>query len=291
MKRHLFVALAFALTSSPVAAESLTTDMIIALTQAQLGDDAIIAKIKETGTKFELSTEQMISLKNKGVSGPVIAAMISSASSSEAANAAMSSDSPDPKVAHPSGIYLLASWLKEPKMQRIDPTVSNQTKTSGFFSYALTAGIAPVGLNTVLPNPEARMRAPLGKPTFYFYFDEANRSLSQGGGIGLWGAGPASAVTSPGEFSLVRFSKKKNQREAKVGQFNIAGAKSGVMDKDRISFDFEQITPGVFKVAPTSELPEGEYGFLYSTSTGAGGVGIYGGGATTARIFDFAVTK
>jgi hypothetical protein len=108
---------------------------------------------------------------------------------------------------------------------------------------------------------------------------------------GLWGSGPATAVTSPGEFSLVRFAQKKNQREAKVGQFNIGGAKSGVMDKDRISFEFKQVSPGVFKVQPSNDLPIGEYGFLYSTSTGAGGVGLYGGGATAARIFDFAIEK
>ena len=74
-----------------------------------------------------------------------------------------------------------------------------------------------------------------------------------------------------------------------MGKFNIAGAKSGVMDKDRISFDYAQISPGVFQVLPNAELQPGEYGFLYSATTGGGGVGIAGMGAMTSRIFDFSI--
>lgn len=88
----------------------------------------------------------------------------------------------------------------------------------------------------------------------------------------------------------MRFDVKQDRREARVGSFNIAGAKSGVMDKDRISFSYDQVAPGVFKVAPSADLAPGEYGFLYSMSAG-GGPGIYGGGVMTARVFDFAVDK
>src|SRR3546814_6026741 len=68
---------------------------------------------------------------------------------------------------------------------------------------------------------------------------------------------------SPNEFSLVRFKEKKNGREARVGSFNIAGAKAGVMDKDRIAFSYDKVGPGVFKVSPEQALAPGEYGFLY----------------------------
>ena len=68
-----------------------------------------------------------------------------------------------------------------------------------------------------------------------------------------------------------------------VGSFNIAGAKTGVMDKDRISFSYEQVTPGVYRVTPSSDLAPGEYGFIYAITGGGAG------GALTARIFDFSV--
>lgn len=81
---------------------------------------------------------------------------------------------------------------------------------------------------------------------------------------------------------------KKDRRETRVGSMNLAGAKAGVMDRDRIAFDYEQVTPGVFKVMPKADLTAGEYGFLYSVSAGAG-PGMWGNGTGSARIFDFAV--
>jgi hypothetical protein len=87
----------------------------------------------------------------------------------------------------------------------------------------------------------------------------------------------------------VRFDTKNGRREAKVGKFNIGGAKSGVMDKDRIAFQYDQLAPGVFKVSPTAPLSPGEYGFLYSVS--GGGMGMASGGNMMARVFDFSIGK
>jgi hypothetical protein len=61
---------------------------------------------------------------------------------------------------------------------------------------------------------------------------------------------------------------------------NLGGVKSGVSDKARIAFNYEDVAPGVFKVMPTMDLAPGEYGFMYSVGAQAGSV---------ARIFDFSV--
>ncbi len=288
MKRvTLAVALAAATFSVPVAAETLNNANVIELVKIGLGDEAVVAKIKASAAQFDTSTSALIALKQAGASSSVIAAMIEAANGANvSANAQMSSDSSDPKVPHPSGIYLLADWLPEPKMMVIDATTSNQTKTGGFLGYALTAGIASMSFKTVVPRPNARVVTQRTRPTFYFYFDQAGRSLSNGGGSAFWVAG---AVTSPNEFSLVRFDVKNDRREAKVGKFNIGGAKAGVMDKDRIPFTYTTIAPGVYEVKPDNELAGGEYGFIYSASTGGGGVGIAGMGAQTSKIFDFSI--
>ena len=77
--------------------------------------------------------------------------------------------------------------------------------------------------------------------------------------------------------------KKSGRREARVGSMNIGGAKSGVMDKDRLAFTYDMVRPGVFRVNPSAALTPGEYGFIYSISGGGAA------GAATARIFDFSV--
>ncbi len=91
-------------------------------------------------------------------------------------------------------------------------------------------------------------------------------------------------VSSPSEFTLIRLIRKDGRREARVGSMNIGGAKTGVMDKDRIAFDYKMVRPGVFKVAATGPLTPGEYGFIFALNGGGAG------GALTARIFDFSVS-
>jgi hypothetical protein len=268
-------------------AETLDNGKVAALVQVGLGDEAVIAKVRNSAARYDTSTDGLIALRKAGISSAVIAAMIEAAQASDvSADAVRSSDSPDPHVPHPSGVYLLGDWLPQARMLSIDPTTSNQTKTGGFFGYMMTGGIASMSFNTVVPNAQARIVAGNGRPVFYFYFDQSRGSLSTAGQSSPWMAG---AVTSPNEFSLVRFALKKGRREAKIGKFNIGGAKAGVMDEDRIPFAYEQISPGVFQVRPSAELRPGEYGFIYSISTGGGGMGMAGMGAQTSKIFDFSV--
>jgi hypothetical protein len=64
---------------------------------------------------------------------------------------------------------------------------------------------------------------------------------------------------------------------------NIGGAKTGVMDHDRIAFDYQMVRDGVYKVTLKQPLEAGQYGFIYALTGGGTG------GAMSARIFDFAV--
>jgi len=118
--------------SNPAAAETLNNDSVLALIDAGLGDEVVIAKIKSSGSNFELSTDTVIKLRQRGVSGQVLAAMITA--SAAAAQPEMSLDSPDPMVPHPSGVYLAG---KE-KMTRIESTTTNQARTSGMLGSILT---------------------------------------------------------------------------------------------------------------------------------------------------------
>lgn len=269
--------------ASPLHAEVLTNDSVLQLAEVGLGDEAVIAKIGNSQNSFDVSTDALIALRKAGLSSAVIAKMIDAGSIAPVkAVTALSIDSPDPRVPHPAGVYLLADWQADPKMAVINPTTSNQTKTGGFLGYVMTGGLASMSYKTVIPNAQARAQAPVLRPVFYFYFGQPGSDGEVGS---FWLAG---TVASPAEFSLVQFKVKKDSREAKVGSFNIGGAKSGVMEKDRIPFTFSMISPGVYKVQPDIDLESGEYGFLYSSST-SGGPGLSGGGATTARIFDFSV--
>lgn len=264
--------------TTPALAEPLTLDAVIMLAGTGLGDEAVIAKIKTSETHYDLSVEQMLELKKKGVSGPIIAALMST-DTSKAAPAKFSIDSPDPAQLHPAGVYLVDEGAN--RMIRIDATVTNQVKTGGILGYAFSGGLASASLKAAVQNAHARTRSAGQQPTFYFFFDESNPQ--QGSAPQTWASGTAATVSSPSEFTLIKLTEKDGRRETRVGSFNIAGSKAGVMDKDRIAFDYTMVRPGVYRAKPQAPLAKGEYGFMYSL-TGGGAAG-----AITARIFDFGV--
>lgn len=277
----LFAAVLLACASTSAIAETLDNDTIIALIGAGLGQETIVAKIRNSPGSYDLSTDKLIGLKQKGVSDAIIAAMLDASTKAQAqAAAAYQNDSVDPKLPHASGVYVVADWLAPAKMVRLDSTTANQARTAGLFGAALTGGLAPLKIKTAVPNPTSKIKVRATRPTFYFYMDQANAN----GGIGaLYFSSLGASVTSPSEFSIVRFTVKKGLREVTTGKAAaFAGQKFGLVDKDKISFTTTDVSPGVFKVALTADMPKGEYGFVYSTGGGIGGGAV-------SRVFDFTV--
>jgi hypothetical protein len=76
-----------AMAGSQAHAAPLTIDQIIMLTQTGIGDEAVIAKIRNTDTHMDLSVDQMLELKKKGVSSPVLAALLIPGDAVNAGNA------------------------------------------------------------------------------------------------------------------------------------------------------------------------------------------------------------
>ena len=281
--RYALAALAF-VVASPSYAETLTNRSIVALSASGVGDEVIIAKIRSSDTRFDLSTDQIISLRKQGVSGPVIAAMIAASSPTTERTGGTRERSGSPPTnaperpangsalagARPAGIYLVSGG----QLVRIDFNVSGQTKTGGLLGTMMTGGIAATSIKAVLQGDHARVTTSERSPTFYFYLPDAANHAN----VSSFEA-QSTNPTSPNEFSLIRLNQKKGVREARVGRANIGGVKSGVMDKDRIDFQYDEVRPGVFSVRPTNPVSPGEYSFVM----------IGAGGAKLARFFDFSV--
>ncbi|PLK23082.1 hypothetical protein C0V72_11735 [Porphyrobacter sp. TH134] len=234
------VAAALALCLAGTArAETLRNDDVVALLEAGLGEEAVIAKIETSDGDFVTDTKTLLALRAKGVPSPVIAAMVKSANGTIRYN----DTSPDPTVPHTPGFYMLDEAAGQPRMLKIDPIASTQTKTGGILGYALTGGIASASLKAVLPGATAQTQTGARKPTFYVFFDAPGDNQSA-----VFSTGFGNAVISPNEFSLINLMEKKERREARVGSLNIAGSKTGVMDKDQVPFSYEQVTPTVYKI-------------------------------------------
>lgn len=259
-----------------VTIEVLNNQTVVSLVQAGLGSESVIAKIKASAGTYDTSTSALIALKQANVPDAVIAAMVDRSTSPVLANATADNASPNPLAPHSPGIYLL-----EPagagRMHRIDATVSNQTKSSNMLGYVMTSGISSMRMKSVIPNPFARVRTSGRRPVFYFYLNPKGVMAE----VSQFGSPLNAVANSPNEFSLLRLDQKKDRREVSIGSFNaFSGIKTGVRDKARIAFSYEDVAPGVYKVIPSADLPPGEYGYILSmTSTGGAG----------ARVFDFSI--
>lgn len=258
------------------ATEQLNNDGIVSLVKAGLGPETVVAKINASRGIYDTSTNALIQLKQAGVPDPVIAAMLNRSTSPVLTGGVADNTNPDPMVPHSPGIYLLDA-RGSGRMTKIDPTVSNQTKTSNIWGYAFSYGLSSAKLKIVIPNVNARVQAVGGRPTFYFYFNQSGPLAS----LADFSMSFAATTSSPSEFSLVRFEQKRDHREAAVASIGLGSVKTGISDKARMAFTYDDVAPGVFRVTPSADLPPGEYGFVVSMGAGTGMV---------ARIFDFSVS-
>jgi hypothetical protein len=256
--------------------EVLTNDKVITMVRAGLPASIIVNKIHASKTNFNTDTEELIRLQKAQVPSDIINAMVeasthaSSVSSRTGAGDVSNADPNDPNAAHEAGIYLYVERDGQRKMIQLEPSVSKQTKTGGFFTSAMTGGLTKIKFKAALAGANAPLQVDTPRPVFYFYFEVKNAGLSSN----------SYYATSPNEFVLVKFDAKSNTREVVVSQANAFGAQSGTMDKAARGLKVEKLSPGVFRVIPQDDLTDGEYGFY-----NGGGVGPSGG----AKIFDFGI--
>lgn len=267
--------------------EVLTNETILKMVSANLNTIIIVSKIRTSKTNFDLSTDELIRLQQAKVPDEVIKAMVDSSSSESerisqiGAGDASRTDPNDPLSPHEAGIYYLQDVGGQKQLIQMEPSVYSQTKSGGFFKYALTYGIAKVKSKAVLSTPNARLQVDTRRPVFYFYFEVKTAGLSNSGNV-------YSSSTSPNEFVMVQMEQKKKTRELVVGQFNLFGSESGTLDKYARPFDFEKLAPGVYKVTPKIDLTDGEYGIFYGGSSPIATYGYFGapGGS---KVFDYGI--
>ncbi len=265
--------LAFA-RGGQAAAAPLTNDDVTRMVQAGLPDGVIVAKIKGSPTKFDTSLDTLIKLKAAGVSPAVMQAMTEAVPTAPVVKEAPP-DPNDPLALHDPGIYYTRQAPTGREMVMLDPTAYSGTHTGGMFATSMTYGIAKSKTKAVVRGSHANVRFTQNSPVFYFYFEKTKGTLS------FAGLGSYAGLTSPNEFSLVRFQSKKETRELIVGEFSAYTNSSGTRSQDVAEFNFEKIGPGVFKVAPKADLQPGEYCFFFTGENRAGA----GGGS----LFDFGI--
>jgi hypothetical protein len=243
----LAVALVAAVAAGAAAQEVLTNDAVIAMKRAGLSDAVILAKIRSSQSRFDVSTQALVGLKAAGLSDPIIEAMVSHTGpvAGAAAPAAPPAAAPAPAgpVAGRDAIY----------------------HTSGDRYVELRAAPAEVETNfaffqnkseLVLKGRRASYRVADLRPVF----------------LSTWSAAEAPLVRlKPGD--------KHDDRNLKIGSGFAAPftgtQRLGVRNEDKVDVESEKDPRGFFRIRPTQDLTPGEYAFVVTHGLAAGAGKVY----------------
>jgi hypothetical protein len=287
----------------------LTVATVLSLHEANVDDSVILAKLAQANHPLDLSTDDILQLKQAGISDPVVRAMIAPDPGGTGPQRLIVRDESfekfhsmnptgatlpygtddariamnDPFAAHDSGIYLAKSSpagtdsLQFLDRAAIKGVTANIGAVFSFFAY-------PVTVKYEITGPRAVVRTKDPKPTFYFYFEDKSAGL----GKSMFSN---TDVSTPTQFQLERFATNKKERLLAAGKFGIF---VGVSDGQKpISFTTERIRPGLYKITVDQPLKPGEYVLAAPPPNGA--IGPLNNSNTDPNtapkpdLFDFAI--
>jgi hypothetical protein len=249
----LLLVLCLATTVSVQAEEkTLTNAEVVKLVKLGIGDDVVIAKIRQAPTvDFKLETDDLGNLKAAGVSGKVIAAMLDRSSSDAGASAA--AQGPGSASAGrsgfgtgetPTGAVYLIDGPRRTRLMRASPG-------------SRTSGVAKK-----IFNPFAKM-----KMMTTFKGDHAE--LRTGNTSPVFEASLPSDLSPSDSILLVKLSVEDDGREISVGSGRL-NVSVGIDKDDTVPIKIDEsptrtgsnATLKIYRVTVALPLPAGEYAFL-----------------------------
>lgn len=257
-------------------AKRLTNQDIIEMTNLNLSDDVIIAKIRSaTGadaSKFDTSVDGLKALKAANVSEAVIKVMINPTPPPPPVVTTASPMTLDPNFPPPEvGVY----WKDGPTFILIEGAAISRMKAGGRAGSFATDGIRSQHWDATLEGPTSRNRVKDRRPLFYIY-------VPDGG--------------SAADYLLIKLNKKGDRREFQVGSFGgVTGGKSGVKKDKEVPFTSEHVGIRTYKITLSEDLKPGEYAFFMGTGAQANMASRTGsassGGNASGRVYDFSIPE
>jgi len=270
---RLFLALALI----AAAQEALTNESIVKLVKAGLGEALIVKMIQSQPGKYSLGTDDMVKLKESGVTDQVLTAMLARSSGAAvvspaaapppdtpAAERNASPETADSFAARPSGplpgeegVY----WVtRTGELDRIEGVAVSNVRTGSMLASAATIGIKKAKLNAQIKGSRAELRVTVRQPAFYFYLHDG---------------------ASIGDFVLLRLVQRGDVRQMEVAERSLFKMQSGFDHSKEADFSYKRIKNKLYLLTPKGELASGEYGFY--TASGAELT------KATGRLYDFGI--
>ena len=222
-----------------LAQDVLNNDAITKMVKAGLGEGVIVSMIQSQPGKYSLSADELVKLKQEGVSDKIMAAMVGkgagSASPAASGSAPAAAGSADGDV--PSGVDIGVYYKKADKWEEMLPEVVNW-KTGGVVKHLASAGIVKGDVNGHING--AHTRNSLKTPVEVFIY-----------------APEGVAIT---EYQLIHLHETADSREFRTVTGGVLH-ESGGATRDILPFEGKKVANRMYKVVLPS-MGAGEYGFL-----------------------------
>jgi len=242
---------------------AISNDSIIRMTKAGLDEVIILQTIQAQPGRYDLGPDDLIALKDAGVSERVIATM-----QAKAAGLAVRSD--DAKFAKGVTVAPLAPSLDEIGVYYKDKDGNwNELKTervvfksSGWLKNTLSDGILKKDMNGHLDGPKSPLVLQTGVQLLIF----------------------TPPGTSADEYDFLRLEQHKDSREFRTLTAGILHSESGSA-RDEVEFHTTKIAPQMYTFTVPVDIVKGEYGVLPPGASNQRGF------ADTGKIFTFSIPE
>jgi hypothetical protein len=225
-----------------VGQQVLDNAAIIKMTKAGLSEEIIASTVKAQPGRYTLAADDLISLKQDGVSEKVIAALLAKdsmpagvvASPPVPSTGEFRSDIVGGGVVTEIGIYVKRNGIWEEVVA--EPI---NWKTGGTVKMVASAGVVKKDMNGYLSGPHSRnaMKAPL----------ELLICTREG--------------ESYGEYQLLKLRENNDYREFRYITGGVFNQKGGAQ-RDLLTYEARKVAPRTYLIALPENLAYGEYGFL-----------------------------
>jgi hypothetical protein len=225
--------IAFAFLAS--AQEVLNNDAVVKMVKAGLGESLIVSMVQNQPGKYSLTPEDLVNLKQQGVSEKILTAMVGKGAATAPSTAAAGAAPADSDI--PPGIDIGVFYKKGGKWEEMLPEVVNW-KTGGVIKNIASAGIVKGDINGHIAGNQSR-NSTASPVEVLIYAPE---------GV---------AIT---EYQLLHLHEEKDSREFRTVTGGVLHV-SGGATRDVVPFEGKKVASRMYKVLLPS-LGAGEYGFL-----------------------------
>jgi len=242
-------------------------DTILRMHKAGLGDDVLIQTIQLQPGHYDVTPDDLIALKQAGLSDAVIAVMQTHGTGLAVRGTPQLGHVARPEFVGPTPIALgideIGAYYKSKTGEWIELRTERVVfKSGGAAKNILTHGIISKDMNGHLDGPQSDLILPTGVEILIY----------------------APTGTDAEEYDFLRFEQHKDNREFRTLTGGVFHSESGAT-RDEIQFHPKKIGPQMYTFTVPIDIEKGEYGVLPPGSANIQGI------AGTGKIFTFSIRE